>query len=281
MGKKISFDVVEDQFARQVSPQNELSILLGMDSLSYMITNLQRQPLLLRAYQFTPDSPPEEAYADAIAQDDYLKAAYQKIRIAAVSPIFTLVPERLYNPAEKRTYLQEIANLSYDKDIRSDELRAAQARLVYALPQTMTNLIQNQWMGGQLFHATTAFLAGLLQRVSTPAAPTLYLQVYSGWLVAALVEGKNLLFVNSFQYLDAKDFLYFVLLVFDQYKLTPEETPVCITGQLIEQSEIYPLLRRYIRQVQFLPPPDFIQLGTKLQQQPTYFHFNLFGLTAL
>lgn len=280
MGKKLNFDLIEDQFAKQISPQNELSILLGVDSLSYMITNPQRQILLLRDYQLTPDSSQTE-YANVVKQEEHLQAAYKKVHVAAVSPIFTLVPERLYNPTEKRAYLQEITSLSYDKDIRADELSVAQARVIYTLPQYLTSLVQNQWMGGQLFHAATAFVSGLLRRNSTSATPVLHLQIYAGWLVAALVEGKNLLFVNTFHYQNAKDFLYFVLLVFDQFKLAPDETPVSISGQLIEQSEIYPLLRRYIRTVQFLPPPDFLQFGTKWQQQPTYFYFNLFGLTQL
>jgi len=279
LGKKI-FEIVEDQFAKQISPQNELSILLGLDSLSYMITNPQRQILLLRDYQLPADNGQTD-YNDTITQDEYLQAAYRKVRVAAVAPPFTLVPERLYNPEEKRTYLQEIANVSPDKDIRADELREAQARVIYAAPQNITSLLQKHWTSGQLFHAVTPFVTGLLRLAKTPAAPVLYLQVYSGWLVAALVEGKNLQFLNTFHYQNAKDFLYFVLLVFDQYKLSPEDTPVSISGQLIEQSEIYPLLRRYIRTVQFLSPPDFLQFGTKWQQQPTYFHFNLFGLMQL
>ncbi|MFN7116397.1 MAG: DUF3822 family protein [Saprospiraceae bacterium] len=278
MGKKINFEIVEDQFVRQISPQNELSILLGVDSLSYMISSPQRQALLLRDFQLTDG---QSAFLDLIAQDEYLHAAYRAVRIAAVSPFFTLVPERLYNPDEKSVYLQDMANISYAKDIRADELRTAQARLVYALPQEITNLVQKQLTGGQLFHAVTAFLSGLLHLGNAPATPTLYLHINSNWLLAALIEHKKLLFVNTFHYQNAKDFLYYVLLVLDQYNLTPEVTPTFITGQLIEQSEIYPLLRRYLRTLQFLPSPDFLQFGTKWQQQPTYFYFNLFGLTQL
>lgn len=277
MGKKINFDIQEDQFVRQISPQNELSILLGVDSLSYMITNPQRQVLLLRDFQLTD----ENALSEALAQDEYLHAAYQKVRIAILSSIFTLVPERLYNDAENPVYLQDMINVSYNMDIRADELRVAQARLVYALPQTTNALVQKQWMGGHSYHAVTAFLAGILHLSAVPATPTLYLQIYPGWLLAALVEGNKLLFVNAFHYKDAKDFLYYVLLVLDQYKLTPEVTPTFITGQLIEQSEIYPLLRRYIRTLQFLPAPNFLHFGTKWQQQPTYFYFNLFGLSQI
>ncbi len=278
MGKKINFEIIEDQFVRQISPQNELSILLGVDSLSYMITNPQRQVLLLRDFQLTNG---QQDFFDAVAQDEYLHAAYQKVRIAAVSSIFTLVPERLYNSAENRVYLQDMVNVSYEKDIRADQMRAAQVQIVYALPQEITALVQKQLMGGQLYHAVTAYLAGVLKLQSAPATPTLYLQIYPGWLLLALVEGNKLLFVNAFHYKDAKDFLYYVLLVLDQYKLTPEVTPTFITGQLIEQSEIYPLLRRYLRTLQFLPSPNFLQFGTKWQQQPTYFHFNLFSLTQI
>lgn len=280
MSKQLNFEIIDPQFSRQISPQNELAILLGVNSLSYLITNPQGQLLVLRDYQLT-DNPELAEYAEIVAQDVHLQSAYRKTRLAAMSPHFTLVPTRLYNAAEKRTYLQEVYNLAYEKDVQADEIPTAQVQLVYAVPQSITAIVQRQLFGGQLYHAVTAFLTGLLHRVGAPVSPALYVQVHPGWLVAALLEGKSLLFVNTFHYQNTKDFLYFVLLILDQYKLAPEDTPVYLSGHIIEQSEIYPLLRRYIRSVQFLPPPQFLQSGNQWQQQPSYFYFNLFSLTQL
>jgi len=275
---KPQVDISEDVFHRQMTAQSELSILVGMDTLAYLVTNAQRKVQLLRTYAIPTEN---GGLTDILEQDEFLKLPYQQVRAAVVSPIFTLVPERLYNPVERRTYLQEIAPLTYETDVRMDELSALQARLVYGAPNKTLDAITKQLPNAKISHATTALIAGLLARPNAPTSPVLYLQIYDGWLVAIVLEGKNLLFANTFHYLAAKDFLYYVLLIFDQYKLTPEETPVYISGQLYENSEIYPLLQRYVRSLRFLPAPDFLQLGTKLQQQPTYFYFNLFGMVKL
>jgi hypothetical protein len=195
-----------------------------------------------------------------------------------MSPTFTLVPERLFNPSERRTYLQEIATLNYEVEVRADALTSASAQLVYAAKHQLMDDISKELPNAKITHATTALIAGLLARQNVPTSPVLYLQIYPGWLVAVLIEGKNLLFANIFNYQSAKDFLYYVLLLFDQYQLAPEETPVYITGQLIENSEIYPLLQRYLRSLRFLPAPDSLRLGTKLKQQPAHFYFNLFSI---
>lgn len=256
--------------------QSNLSVLIGTENLLFSIVNGQ-QLLFLREYPFSTES----SLPEIIAQDDLLQLSYKQVQVALMTPTFTLVPERLFNPLERRTYLQEITALNYEIEIRTDELAAVGIRLVYGVKQNLLDEVSKAFPAAKISHATTAFLAGLLARQNAPTSPVVYLQVYAGWLVAVILEGKNLLFANVFNYQSGKDFLYYVLLLFDQYQLAPEETPVYVAGQLVENSEIYPLLQRYIRSLRFLPAPDFLQLGTKLQYQPTYFYFNLFGISKL
>ena len=68
------------------------------------------------------------------------------------------------------------------------------------------------------------------------------------------------------------------MLVFNQFDLTVEETPVFLSGQLMEDSEIYRLLVRYVKKLQFLDPPAFFQYGTKLAHHPKYLYFDLLCL---
>lgn len=272
---KARLDIAEADFSRQMTTLGELSVLIGVDNLTFAITNGQQQLMFLREYAFLES---EHSLRDIFAQDDLLHLSYQQTRVAVMSPTFTLVPERLFNPSERRTYLQEIATLNYEVEVRADALTSASAQLVYAAKHQLVDDIGKELPNAKITHATTALIAGLLARQNVPTSPVLYLQIYPGWLVAVLIEGKNLLFANIFNYQSAKDFLYYVLLLFDQYQLAPEETPVYITGQLIENSEIYPLLQRYLRSLRFLPAPDFLRLGTKLKQQPAYFYFNLFSI---
>ncbi|MBK7872838.1 MAG: DUF3822 family protein [Saprospiraceae bacterium] len=275
MGGKIKLEISDHNFSGKISPQHELSILIGVGSLSYCIIDEQRQLLLLRDLDYSSS----QALSDLFLQDEYLRQQYRSIRAGIASSIFTLIPNRLYNIAEKRAYLQQIVPIEDSVDIRTDEIPPLSVVNVYAEQRDILDIIRKYLPGSKIFHITTSILNGLLSQNTAAKGTTLFLHVHTGKLIVTLFQEKSLQFINLFNYQSAKDFLYYVMLVFDQFSLTPEEVTTYISGQLIKESEIYPLLHRYIRNLHFLPSPDFIKFGQKWKEQPGHFFFDLFSLT--
>ena len=95
---------------------------------------------------------------------------------------------------------------------------------------------------------------------------------------AILLKDGNLMFINTFQFQSSKDFIYYVLLLFDQFDLKQEEVNLMLSGQLIKDSEIYRLLFRYIKKVNFIQHPSFISFGPKMKTKPSYYYFDIFSL---
>ncbi len=282
-GRKVNLEVIEDHFSGQLPIGSELSILIGMDSLAYMVTDASRQLLALRGYQLlleTGDTLVQQVEA-LLQQDAYLRSNYEATRVALPSRAFTLVPDRLYNPLEKPAYLQALAIApTATETLRTDDLPACFAKNIYIADSPLLNVLGKYLPSARCYHDVTAWLIGLMRSLEAPSGYRVYLQVYPGTLQLALLEGTQLLFVNAFSYQSAKDFLYYTLLLFDQFNLEPTETPVFMCGWLIENSEVYPMLFRYLEHLHFLPPPPYLQLGPKWSKQPAYFFHNLFGLVC-
>ncbi|MDX1941996.1 MAG: DUF3822 family protein, partial [Saprospiraceae bacterium] len=250
------------------------SILIGVGSLSYCIID-QQQLVFLR--DLTYSSP--QALGDLFLQDEYLRQSYQHIRVGIASGIFTLVPNRLYNMAEKRAYLQQIVMIENTIDVRTDEVRSLSVINVYAEQREVLDTVLKYLPGSKIFHISTAILNGLFLQNMSSKGSMLFLHVHADKLIVTLLHEKSLQFINLFNYQSAKDFLYYVMLVFDQFNLAPEEITTYISGQLVKESEVYPMLHRYIRNLNFLPSPDFIKFGPKWKEQPGHFYFDLFSLT--
>ena len=87
-----------------------------------------------------------------------------------------------------------------------------------------------------------------------------------------------MIFSNQFPFATEKDFLYYVMLVYSQFKLNPEETPLHISGQLVRESAIFKNLYRYIRNISFLNISDTHQLNKHLTEHPSYFYFDLLAI---
>jgi hypothetical protein len=88
-------------------------------------------------------------------------------------------------------------------------------------------------------------------------------------------ERRNLVFFNTFDFTKPADLLYYILLAYKQFDLNPLEVPLALSGTLLEDSEIYRLLLRYVRSMHFLPLPDGFQLPDAANALPAHYWFDL------
>ena len=277
MGRKINLEISEDNLSDKINAECELSILIGMDSLAYMLSDANRQIHLLRNYELNTNA---AALSDEIGavllQDEYMRRQYKNVRVSIATKNYTLIPSRLYNPLEKKSYLQPLTQLSDQLVVRVDELQPFVAKNVYGIDASLFDTTTKFLPNGRIYHAGTAFLTALHQK-NKAEGYRIFLQVDTGVLMVALMDRKDLIFINSFEWQSAKDFVYFLLLVFDQFTLDADEVPVFVAGKLVEDSEIYRLLFRYVRNIQFVTPPEVIRLSEKWNAPTPHLFFNLFG----
>jgi len=278
---KIIFEIAEDNFSKKSSAHYELSILNGMDSFVYMITDSGQSLLLLREYQL--EQAPKYRLREQqqlIQQDELLRRKYLSIRAGVITPYQTTIPNRLFNTQAKETYLSHLTDLGEDYELRVDPLPGFAAQNVYALPQSLIHSLRQAFPGARFFHHSTAFLRVLKSFAGHLSGRNLFLHIWEHKLQIVLFEEKELLLINYFDYQTAKDFIYYVLLTFEQFSLKPERQNVYVSGKILTDSEIYRQLERYLKNIHFLQPPAFLRLGSQLQQRPKYFYFDLFCLLS-
>lgn len=271
---KIIFDILEDDFNRKSSPVYELSILTGIDSFTYMVSDGQQNILALREH-LLEDAQVQEL-EETIAGDRMLSLSYRNCRIIWSGPVSTLVPTRLFNPADRESLLEHLTELPDDMAVKYDQISQLNATNVYGISAPRLDVLNKKFPGARLFHLHSALYWGYRKFAGQQGGMQIFLHVRQGYCSLLLFEGPNLLIANRYDFQAGKDLLYFVLLIFDQFKLSQENTPVFLSGKLLDQSEIYQLLIRYIRKVQFLQPPAFFQFGPKLNQKKHYLYFDLF-----
>lgn len=278
----IRFEIIENNFSRRSTNTYELSILMGMDSFSYIVSNNQKQILALKdfAYSSTPKNATEweEHLRSIVNEDRYLKLTHQNIRVGLAVTPFALIPERLYKKGNEKNYLKELTSLNNIPKIMVDEISNCSARNVFAVDPIIAKFISGFFPGSKVFHLGSSMIAGLKRLSAIHTGKHLYVNVQSGEMMAVLIEDGALQFINVYSYNSVKDFLYYVLLIYNQYNLQADQDALHLSGKLMEDSEIYRLLDRYINKLQFLEPPAFLNFGPKLNLHPKYFYFDLLSL---
>jgi len=149
--------------------------------------------------------------------------------------------------------------------------------LIYAVEESLRNICRPYFPNGRSIHLA----APLIRAFSTLHPRTDYeVMVNLRNQVAQVVvfDRQNLLFFNTFSFEHPNDLLYYLLMAYDQFRLNPLETPLTLAGNVLEDSDIYRLLYRYIRHIRFAHLPHHGQLPAAAVSLPPHCFFDLFTL---
>lgn len=277
MGKVIK-DIVENTFTKKNTNTYELSILVGMGSFDYVVLDSQQHLQALKSYTLNNFSDSSEL-EQLLNLDPIIKYRYGNTRIAWAGGKNTLIPNRLFKADEKKSYLQQTVEVAETEQVFSDKISNTGMHNIYSVPTNVSNYLNEQFPSHHLSHLSTVLIETQSKISIQSEEKHLFVHLIDSRAYISAFQHTNLLFFNSFEYKSAKDFIYYLLLIFDQLNLSQETTPVALSGQLVEDAEIYRLLKRYLPQFNFLEPPAFINYGAKMEGHSKYMYFGVLCLS--
>lgn len=279
---KIDFEVQEDNFVKKYTQTYDLSILIGMDRFCFMVSDPQQNVLLLRNYTFSEEnsrmSSLEAELKELYISDKILKLAFKRVRIGLVHDKNTLVPKGMFEKETASTYLENVVSYPTDDHIDFELLKVCEIVNVHATNADIINQLKGYFPGAHIYHTLSPIILGFRMITEHQRGKQVCLNIRDRVLHILLFDGKKLLFCNTFHYQSSKDFIYYVMLIYDQFKLKPEVDGIHLAGTIVENSEIYHLLYRYVRHINIISAPAYYRYGKKIDKAPTHFYFDLLSL---
>lgn len=272
----IRYDITEEAYSSDKLPFAELSILTGVDSSTYLIVDQDHKVLALRAFAHDLN---EKWWKG----DERLTFSFKKTRMALLSERFTIVPARLYDGNKRRSYLSSLTTLNEGDTVLSDAIPELDAFLVYALNAEKLSQWRRVFIGCRFYHMLTPLLHQIAQHNRQQVGPLMYAYFKDNLLVLVGLESGRLKFCNAFSCKGVKDFLYFLLLAYEQCQWNPSQVGLEILGDLLEDAAIYKLFYRYVKKISFLNPPSFhnqigLNWGEQSKQTPKHLFYDLASL---
>ena len=237
-----------------------LHLALGPDGLSCAVVQASGALWRLESRQFLQESGAEAGIQLRLSELQAENLPFAGVKINLCYPYAGLVPRRLYDPAFLPDYFklllpQPNGTLQY----AAEELPVFDAYLLYALPQGTVNAARF-FPEAEIKPLGARLLAYWEKQIDPSAAYSVMLNVRHKNAQIAVFERKHLLFYNSAVFHYTNDLLYFVMLAYEQFKISVSEAPLQISGNLLQDSDIYKALQRYLGQLQFSKLPTSFQL---------------------
>lgn len=252
-----------------------------MDSLSYCICSPSKELLVLKKIDFEATTPTTlllDQLTTILAEESFLQLSFQETTIHWTSPYFTIIPNKLYSEADKAQYLLPLKETSEVAEMYlADPLFFIDSKLIYTIPTDLHGLLMQPFnQEAYLQHSFSALIEKFREQAGKKKE--LFVNVRDYWLQIFFFDHQELIFVNQFQFPSEKDFLYYVLLAYDQFKLDPNEVPLHIAGMLFRDSTIYQQLYLYIRHLDFVDLPAVFRSDLDLKEYPKHLFFDILNL---
>lgn len=257
-----------------------LSIQLGLTGFSFSILDLARNKyMVLKSFSFLKRKTATEVLITLekiLLEENILNQPFKTVNIAYYGKKAVLVPRPLFDKEKAKEFLRYNAEITESENIFFDPFKNIEAVNVFAFGPEFETWIKSHFPTAKIIHYSTSLidnLLGLNKNTLTSAALFVHVGEYSFDVV--LIDKKELLYYNSFDYQSSEDFVYFLLFVCEQLKLNPENVPLKLLGEIEKNSALYAVICKYIRDVDFIERNDSFQYSYGFYEIPNHFYFVL------
>ncbi|MFN0036048.1 MAG: DUF3822 family protein [Saprospiraceae bacterium] len=262
-----------------MAASSALRMVVGTDGVSLLAKGPAGKILALKSWQFSAGTDQDFHTVESdlrmvFGSERLLDLPFASKTCALSCPASTLVPHRLFDPTRLGQYFKLLLRSTNERTYGFEKLEAFDCYLVWAAEPDLMRLCGQYFPIENLGH-----LAAPLLRAFGHLAPAEGYAVFANLrgqkVQIAVFERQNLVFFNAFDFAKPNDLLYFVLLAYKQFDLNPLEIPLTLSGTLLEDSDLFKLLCRYVRPMRFPPLPNGFQLPEEVKSLPAHYWFDI------
>ena len=195
-------------------------------------------------------------------QLDFLKSAFEKgelqnsefdsIAVSHSNSLSALVPKPFFNKENLSDYLQYNFKVLENDYITYDEFSTDEMVNVYIPFVHINNYLFDKFGSFEYKHSASVLTELLLATYKNEDKIHFFVHVESESFQLIVLKNKKLEFFNNFNFKTKEDFIYYILFTSEQLKLNPEEFILTFLGEIEKESELYDIVFKYVRNIEFL-----------------------------
>ncbi|RDC62606.1 DUF3822 family protein [Adhaeribacter pallidiroseus] len=241
--------------------------------------------VLLEDYAFTNIFNPlqlVQQLREIIMEHAFLSTVkWHRVRVGIKNQKFTFLPGTLFEAGAAADYLKLHTEIDEFHDrVFSYQHPGLDMVAIYATDQYLPTFLQTTFQPEtvQIRHQTSALIETLLHLTERIPTKRLYAYVEQNYLTLIVIKNGTLEFCNMFYYASPEDFIYFLIFVMQEQELNPDQDVVTVWGDLLHDSDLFDILRKYVRHLQLGKKPTNLSYSYKFDEMFEHRYLEVFSL---
>lgn len=213
--------------------------------------------------------------------ESILKEEILNYECSSSSVMFThnsamLIPESFFSQSSVMDYLKQQNLIKLGETPSSDFIKNNDCYSVYAVDTVDYSVLKEKFPQATFRHHSSVFVEYLMALHKGSNVNETHVFVFQGYMdVVALQKGKLLLY-NRYYFQTPNDFTYFLIWVYEELKLNSEECPCILYGDIVEKSEMFNLVWKYLKNVTLAEKTTRFTFSPMLDSIAPHRYYSLF-----
>ena len=200
------------------------------------------------------------------------KKKYNAVYVNYFSANFTLCPNAFYDEENKKNLLEFNCGKIENQLVLTNDVSTS-IKLIYSIPETLKSLLNQTFPNHHLKHSSCV-LSQLMLTSKEFIRDTILLSVNDSHVELVVKKDQQLIMANQFAVKTEQDVLYYLLFLIEQYQFDTKTVSVAIIGNIGVDSELYSILKKYIRNIRLASGHKNLNYGS-ITGMPQHFNFTL------
>ncbi|MEQ6122923.1 DUF3822 family protein [Pseudotenacibaculum sp. MALMAid0570] len=253
--------------------KRKLSIQFSLDGFSFCISNYEDKIYHFSSYDFEEKlSSPEiilEKIQHIFESNADLQDDFESVLVIHENNLNSFVPNEYFKEEALKDYLKFNIKTIRTDFVAFDDLEQQHIKNVYVPYVNINNFLFQNFGSFEYKHHTTILVEKLL-KTSGKEGFNFYINVGKSSFDLVVVENKKLVLYNSYEYNSKEDFIYYILFAFEQLKLDPDKTPITFMGNINKESDLYKIVYKYVRNLNFITTNSLIADGKEIENHSNF-----------
>jgi hypothetical protein len=204
-----------------------------------------------------------------------LKDSYDEVVVIHDNNLDTFVPKALFDVEFLGSYLQYNTKVFETDFFAFDEIASYEINHVYIPYVNINNYLLDPFTTFNYKHMNSILVSKLLDLSKNVDEKQVFVHFSSTKFEIVIVQNQKLLLFNSFDFSTKEDFIYYLLFTSEQLNLNPEYYKLFILGDISEESDLYQMAYKYVRNISLLDVSE-LQKHNDFSTAQNSKHFILF-----
>ncbi|MBT8221417.1 MAG: DUF3822 family protein [Bacteroidia bacterium] len=231
-------------------PQNRLYAILNDQRLQYVVADHLNQVHYISDFKEDREVSYTKLLKEAFNFDPILRSTFDDVFFLISNVGCVLTP--VFSSTATEPSESPLLNWGENEQQLEDTILGSKAKNLYKVDQSLLSTMEVMFPQSKMIHKHSWGIQHYSQMCTNLPGHRIFVEVLDQTLEIYYFKDAELQFVNDFVFTNEKDFLYYIMLMYHQFDLNPDEDSLAIFGAVQQIRGHVDLLKDYVRNIQFL-----------------------------